>query len=189
MWQPCPLRLIVALQFFSIFQTLAACMSESMFMCRCIHSLLTLSQWRAGVTANLLRHCRPTKFREHYLLVYGFSNPSRRANDLQWFYLAQLSYKGAIWPSKISILFLYNRVFGDSTHQVTSFGIRLRVSVTILITFATSFFLISEIVTIFTCLPVQRYWDKKIAGTCNVHPVPWWYVTYTRRMNSNDEPT
>lgn len=92
----------------------------------------------------------------------------------QWFYFAQIGYKGVIWPAKVSILLLYNRVFGDSTQQVTSFGIRLKTSLVCLITFGITFCITSEIVSIFTCVPVQRYWDRSIPGKCQINTLAWW---------------
>lgn len=111
-----------------------------------------------------------------FLFVPSFSVDLSCANHNQWFYLAQIAYKGTIWPAKLSILILYNRVFGDTTQQVNSFGIRLRTSLVVLMSTGISFFFISEIVTICTCVPVQRYWDKSVEGKCEIDTLGWWYV-------------
>lgn len=113
---------------------------------------------------------------------WGYGKPVKTlslhelSRSLFWFYLAQVAYKGTIWPAKLSILILYNRVFGDTTQQVTSFGIRLRTSLIVLMSTGISFFFISEIVTICTCVPVQRYWDKSVRGKCEINTLGWWFA-------------
>jgi len=82
-------------------------------------------------------------------------------------------YKLTIWPTKLSILFLYLRVFGD-TPNVTSFGVNFRKFVYGLMAFSAVFCVITLIVNVLTCIPVKHYWDKNSSGHCGVDPFSWW---------------
>ncbi|THX70775.1 hypothetical protein D6D08_05672 [Aureobasidium pullulans] len=95
------------------------------------------------------------------------------ARALMWFWWAQVMYKLTIWPTKLSILFLYLRVFGD-TPNVTSFGVNFRKFVYGLMAFSAVFCVITLIVNVLTCIPVKHYWDKNSSGHCGVDPFSWW---------------
>jgi hypothetical protein len=82
-------------------------------------------------------------------------------------------YKLTIWPTKLSILFLYLRVFGD-TPNVTSFGVNFRKVVYGLIAFSAVFCLITLIVNVLSCIPVRRYWNRSVPGHCGVDAFSWW---------------
>ncbi|KAI4733747.1 hypothetical protein E4T50_15699 [Aureobasidium sp. EXF-12298] len=90
-----------------------------------------------------------------------------------WFWWAQVMYKLTIWPTKLSILFLYLRVFGD-TPNVTSFGVNFRKSVYALMVFSAVFCVVTLIVNVLSCIPVHHYWDKNSSGRCGVDPFSWW---------------
>ncbi|THZ90847.1 hypothetical protein D6C82_10230 [Aureobasidium pullulans] len=95
------------------------------------------------------------------------------ARALMWFWWAQVMYKLTIWPTKLSILFLYLRVFGD-TPNVTSFGVNFRKFVYGLMAFSAVFCVITLIVNVLTCIPVKHYWDKNSSGHCGVDSFSWW---------------
>ncbi|THZ06221.1 hypothetical protein D6C95_02499 [Aureobasidium pullulans] len=95
------------------------------------------------------------------------------ARALMWFWWAQVMYKLTIWPTKLSILFLYLRVFGD-TPNVTSFGVNFRKFAYGLMAFSAVFCVITLIVNVLTCIPVKHYWDKNSSGHCGVDPFSWW---------------
>ncbi|THV79844.1 hypothetical protein D6D29_06574 [Aureobasidium pullulans] len=95
------------------------------------------------------------------------------ARALMWFWWPQVMYKLTIWPTKLSILFLYLRVFGD-TPNVTSFGVNFRKFVYGLMAFSAVFCVITLIVNVLTCIPVKHYWDKNSSGHCGVDPFSWW---------------
>ncbi|KEQ99108.1 hypothetical protein AUEXF2481DRAFT_1925 [Aureobasidium subglaciale EXF-2481] len=99
--------------------------------------------------------------------------PEQLARSLMWFWWAQVMYKLTIWPTKLSILFLYLRVFGD-TPNVTSCGINFRKFLYSMMIFSAVFCVITLIVNVLTCIPVKHYWDKDSSGHCGVDSFSWW---------------
>lgn len=89
------------------------------------------------------------------------------------FWICQLSYKCVTWPTKLSVLLLYRRIFGD-TPGIRAWGLNFNWTVKVYLVLICVTFVSVEIVTIFACLPIARSWDKSIPGGC-VQLVPWWY--------------
>ena len=71
---------------------------------------------------------------------------------------AQILYKLTINCTKLSICFLYVRIF----HHIKWFRILVYGVIVLVGTYALG----SIIATVITCLPVARYWERTIPGTC-----------------------
>ncbi|KAH0011467.1 hypothetical protein KCU78_g10014, partial [Aureobasidium melanogenum] len=108
-----------------------------------------------------------------YGAVMSTLTDKQLARALMSFWWAQVLYKLTIWPTKLSILFLYLRVFGD-TPNVTAFGVNFRKSVYALMAFSAIFCVVTLIVNVLSCIPVSHYWDKNSPGHCGVDPFSWW---------------
>ncbi|KAK6435284.1 hypothetical protein LTR95_008530 [Oleoguttula sp. CCFEE 5521] len=91
-----------------------------------------------------------------------------------WFYICQICYKCAIWPTKVSILLMYLRIFGD-TPSIRAYGMKFRHLALGLMAFVVMIFIATSIVGVFACTPVRFSWDKSIAGGHCVQQIPWWY--------------
>ncbi|KAH9807328.1 Protoporphyrinogen oxidase, partial [Teratosphaeria destructans] len=91
--------------------------------------------------------------------------PDSLAQALFWWYLAQAFYKAITWPTKISILLMYKRVFA-ATSEVRWFGIRLRPLIWTMVGLCAACFTAFESAGVFACTPVQRSWDRRVPGTC-----------------------
>ncbi|KAK3670654.1 hypothetical protein LTR78_009489 [Recurvomyces mirabilis] len=83
---------------------------------------------------------------------------------LFWWYLAQAFYKAVTWPTKISILLMYKRVFGTSESR--AYGVRFQILIWSTITLVAACFTALETAGIFACRPIQRSWDHSLPGTC-----------------------
>lgn len=94
-------------------------------------------------------------------------------HTLQWFYGAQVCYKCSTWPTKLSILLLYRRIFGD-TPSIKAYGIRFRTLLWTTMFVVVGTFISTSIVGIFACNPIRYSWNKDpaIDGTC-VESIPW----------------
>ncbi|KAK4504950.1 hypothetical protein PRZ48_002913 [Zasmidium cellare] len=99
---------------------------------------------------------------------------------LYYFYFCQICYKLVTWPTKISILLMYQRVFCD-TPALKAYGLSFRLWMRILMTIVVATFVSTFIVGIFSCIPVQYSWDKSLKGHC-VETIPWWYTYATLNM-------
>lgn len=88
----------------------------------------------------------------------------------------QVCYKCSTWPTKLSILLLYQRVFGD-TPNVKAYGVRFRILLWIMMSIVIGTFISTSIVGIFACNPIRYSWNKDpaIGGSC-VSTVPWWFA-------------
>ncbi|KAK9777181.1 hypothetical protein AB5N19_12290 [Seiridium cardinale] len=93
--------------------------------------------------------------------------PDDKMQALKYFVLTQVTYKASINLTKSSILLLYVRIFGG----VRWFRWICICLITIIATYCTA----SLIVTIFQCNPVQRAWDKSLAGSC-IDNGKFWYA-------------
>jgi hypothetical protein len=82
------------------------------------------------------------------------------------FYLDQIFYKFTINLTKLSILFLYLRIFSQRWFRRTCYAC---------ITVVSGYAIASILVTIFQCTPVVRVFDKKIHGTC-INITAFWYA-------------
>lgn len=102
---------------------------------------------------------------------YGFgmhsdtlSNAKVR-NALFWWYLNQIFYKGITWPTKISILLMYRRVFLVAK-DVKAYEVQFRILIWITLATVVGCFISFETVGIFQCAPVRRAWDVSTPGHC-----------------------
>lgn len=86
-------------------------------------------------------------------------------NALFWWYLAQVFYKGVTWPTKISILLMYRRVFGAAT-EMRAYGIPFRRLVWGTTAIVAGCFISFETAGILACTPIQRSWNHAVPGTC-----------------------
>ena len=82
------------------------------------------------------------------------------------FYVDQVLYKITINLTKLSILTLYLRIFTARWFRLTCWA-----SVVVIFCYATA----SIIVTIFQCVPVIRFWNRGIPGTC-INVRDFWYA-------------
>lgn len=82
------------------------------------------------------------------------------------FWADQILYKFTINLTKLSILAFYLRVFSKHWFRVTC-------GITAIVVFL--YGVISITVTIFQCIPTNRVWDKRIAGTC-INLTTFWYA-------------
>jgi hypothetical protein len=81
------------------------------------------------------------------------------------FWMNQICYKFTINLTKMSILFLYKRIFIDRT-----FPKKCHMVVTFVALYSTA----SILVTIFECNPVEHVYNKSIPGTC-INLTAFWY--------------
>ncbi|KAL9625244.1 MAG: hypothetical protein Q9160_000646 [Pyrenula sp. 1 TL-2023] len=102
---------------------------------------------------------------------HGYGRPSKSLSShdlaiaLQMFWADQILYKFTINLTKLSILAFYLRVFSKPWFRVTCWITAAIVSL---------YGIISIIVTIFQCSPVNRVWDKSMEGTC-INLTSFWY--------------
>lgn len=82
------------------------------------------------------------------------------------FYLDQIFYKLTINLTKLSILFLYLRIFSQRWFRLTCYACIILVA---------GYAIASILVTIFQCTPVARVFDKKLPGTC-INITAFWYA-------------
>ncbi|KAL8735443.1 MAG: hypothetical protein Q9181_002824, partial [Wetmoreana brouardii] len=87
---------------------------------------------------------------------------------LKAFWVSQIFYKLTINSTKISILYLYLRIF---PRQILWF----RYVTYVAITYITLYALATVITTIFQCTPVPKAWDHSIEGTC-IDLTKFWYA-------------
>lgn len=102
-----------------------------------------------------------------------WSSQNADFDKIQWFYMAQICYKCVTWPTKISILLFYRRVFGD-TPDIRAYGIKFSHLLSGMLTVVVGAFVATSIVGIFSCRPLRYAWDKSLDGTC-VSAIPWWF--------------
>jgi|SRR6266536_1877789 len=81
------------------------------------------------------------------------------------FWMNQILYKFTINMTKVSILYLYKRIFIDK-----SFPKRCYIVVTFVALYSTA----SIIATIFECSPIEHTYNKTIPGTC-INLTAFWY--------------
>ena len=87
------------------------------------------------------------------------------AQALFWWYLAQVFYKCITWPTKVSILLMYRRVF-SGTSDVRAYGVRFHTLIWVTMGLVAGCFISLETAGIFACRPLRRSWDASITGTC-----------------------
>lgn len=81
-------------------------------------------------------------------------------SKMQWFNIASVVYGFVICLTKLSVLFLYRRVF--SPVRWSPFDC----IIVALIAIMTSFYISTCIVKIMQCTPRSRIWDSSVHGTC-----------------------
>ncbi|KAI9753570.1 MAG: hypothetical protein M4579_005087 [Chaenotheca gracillima] len=86
---------------------------------------------------------------------------------LKWFYIAQVFYKFVLAFDKLSMLFLYLRIFTDKNLRRLTYG-----SIGLIIGWGIS----SVLVTIFECIPVQANWNKLMPGAVCINDSAFWYA-------------
>ncbi|KAK4215225.1 hypothetical protein QBC37DRAFT_439622 [Rhypophila decipiens] len=102
---------------------------------------------------------------------YGFGqhfaniSPSNKLMTLKLFYIAQAFYKLTINLTKISILFLYLRIFVKKWFRATCLTLLALVIGYMVATFAAS---------VWQCTPISRAWDKSVSGTCISITANWY---------------
>src|SRR4051812_33496815 len=77
----------------------------------------------------------------------------------QGFWIPKMLTKPSLCATRLSFCFLYLRVFRGITG-----GMRNSIKVVMVLIFA--YYFAAEMATLFTCIPVQRNWNKKIHGHC-----------------------
>ncbi|KAI9846164.1 MAG: hypothetical protein M1837_004278 [Sclerophora amabilis] len=82
----------------------------------------------------------------------------------KYFYLAQPFYKVGICFTKLSILFLYNRIFIHVRFRRINFSV---------VGFVFAYSVAFLFLTIFQCVPIRRSWDKTTPGTCVSNAAQW----------------
>ena len=90
---------------------------------------------------------------------------ARIHNALFWWYLNQIFYKAITWPTKISILLMYRRVFLVSD-DVKAYGVQFRYLIWITMATVVGCFISFETAGIFQCTPVRHAWHSSIPGHC-----------------------
>lgn len=94
------------------------------------------------------------------------SVPPQEMNDsMFWWYLSQVFYKCITWPTKISILLLYRRVF-LVVGNVKAYGVQFRYLVWAALALVVGCFISFQVAGIFQCTPVCRVWDRSVPGHC-----------------------
>ena len=82
------------------------------------------------------------------------------------FYLDQIFYKFTINLTKLSILFLYLRIFSQRWFRITCYTCVAIVS---------GYAIASIFATIFQCTPIERVFDKSVPGHC-INTTAFWYA-------------
>ena len=100
---------------------------------------------------------------------YGFGMHSydiddgRIENALFWWYLNQIFYKSITWPTKVSILLMYRRVFLVAD-DIKAYGVQFRTLIWITLAVVLSCYVSFETAGIFQCTPVRRAWNASVPG-------------------------
>lgn len=87
-------------------------------------------------------------------------------NDSQWFYFAQIFYKIVLGLNKVSMVFLYLRIF------IAKYFRRLCYASLAVVA---SWTVASTVATICQCLPIAASWDKSITDARCTHSDAFWY--------------
>ncbi|KAF2727388.1 hypothetical protein EJ04DRAFT_582063 [Polyplosphaeria fusca] len=82
----------------------------------------------------------------------------------KYVYLSILFYNTSLCLTKFALIFLCIRVFGPSTWRFACYAVLTFVSVY-------TFWAIAN--SIVPCYPIERYWDKSVAGWCFPNAVLW----------------
>ena len=85
---------------------------------------------------------------------------TKQSSHQQWFYGAQITYKIAVALYKLSMLFLYLRIFTGSRFKVLTYT---------LIGIVTASGCAFVLVTIWQCKPIAAFWDKSLLLNKNNH--------------------
>ncbi|KAK6419751.1 hypothetical protein LTR95_017016 [Oleoguttula sp. CCFEE 5521] len=121
-------------------------------MCLCAYTILLLATIFAGVSAH-----------------YGFGKHMRdiqptSSKAVQFFYLYQICYKLLGMFTKLTFCFLYLRIFNQKWFH------RLVKSIATIIVLGSLAFTLA---TVFTCVPVHKFWNRKIPGRCTNNTAFW----------------
>lgn len=82
----------------------------------------------------------------------------------QRFYFAIILYYSALGSIKIALLLQYRRIFASKLRRATN------IALLVIGTWSIGLVMLS----IFTCVPIQGYWEKKTKATCI--PTFQWYI-------------
>ncbi|KAL9011941.1 MAG: hypothetical protein Q9173_003252, partial [Seirophora scorigena] len=104
-------------------------------------------------------------------------NPADISQALGAFWGSQILYELTINLTKMSILFLYLRVFPSLQNP------RFTRAVVAVMRFIAMYMFISIVVTIFQCNPIKRRWDHSIPGRC-IDMTAFWYANSTSNIIS-----
>ncbi|KAM7190474.1 hypothetical protein V8F33_009457 [Rhypophila sp. PSN 637] len=113
-----------------------------------------------AVSALMMASCS-YGFGQHFVNI----SPSNKLITLKLFYIAQGFYKLTINLTKISILFLYLRIFVKKWFRATCLTHLALVIGYMVATFAAS---------VWQCTPISRAWDKSVPGTCISITANWY---------------
>lgn len=86
--------------------------------------------------------------------------PARAHEAAFWFNVCAIEYGVMIGLAKITVLWLYRRVF--SPHRWSPFDITIVALISIILLFYT----VTSFVKIFECWPRNKIWDKSLPGKC-----------------------
>lgn len=96
----------------------------------------------------------------------GSFKPKTKSMD-QWFYVGQVVYKVLLGLNKVSLLFLYLRIFVSRAFQITCY---------IVMTIVVSWSFSAIMATILQCIPVNAYWDRSIKTAKCTNTDAFWYA-------------
>jgi hypothetical protein len=77
----------------------------------------------------------------------------------QGFWISQLFTKPSLCAVRLSFCFLYLRVFRGLSG-------RRRMGIKICMALIFAYYLAATVVTVLTCVPIKRNWNKKVPGKC-----------------------
>ncbi|KAB5513511.1 integral membrane protein [Coniochaeta sp. 2T2.1] len=83
----------------------------------------------------------------------------------KWFFAAQILYKIATCCTKLSIGMMYLRIFP---------GRRFRVAVWSVMAITVTYTLVAVLLTVFSCNPIDKAWNKFMPGTCLASRSIWY---------------
>ncbi|KAL1859228.1 hypothetical protein Plec18170_002344 [Paecilomyces lecythidis] len=92
---------------------------------------------------------------------------TQKRKAFEWFYIAQVFYKLVLGFTKISIVWLYLRIFITRSFQITG-----RIFLALITIWAIG----TILATILQCIPIQASWDKSIENPRCINKDDFWYA-------------
>lgn len=106
---------------------------------------------------------------------YWTLSETERKNLLIWFWASVWIYYLALCFTKLSVVLQYLRIFPHSKGRIAAY---ILMGVIILYSCCTVF------LAVFLCVPVQRFWDPNLKGSCNNSAITW-YVIIRHQLEQN----